>query len=139
MENVEEFDRARDLGYALFQGYFFEKPKILNKKLPSVAATTYGRLIVELQRKVVDFDACAWIVHSDAYMTYRLLQRVHTLHFYRGNLISGIKNSLVMLGEEELRRWTMLLMARQYNVTYSMECMGDADRTFSSAAKEGGR
>lgn len=121
VETVEEFDAARDMGYALFQGYFFEKPKILNKKFPSVAATTCGRMIVELQRKTVDFNACAWIVHSDAYMTYMLLQRVRTLHFYRGNLISGIKNSLVMLGEEELRRWTLLLMARQYNVTYTEE------------------
>lgn len=121
VETLEDFDAACEMGYTLFQGYFFEKPRMFSKRFPSVAASCYGRMLREIQRKDVDFDVCARIVHSDAYMTYTLMQKIHTLNYYHGNLISSIKHGLVMLGVEELRRWVFLLLARQGNITHSEE------------------
>ncbi|MGE4275686.1 MAG: EAL and HDOD domain-containing protein [Lawsonibacter sp.] len=126
VETLEEFNAAVDMGYTLFQGYFFEKPKILNKRLPSLASSLYGRLLNELQHKEVDFSACAKIIHSDASLTYMVLRKVQTLAYYRGNLISGIKHGLVIMGTEEFRRWVILLLARQNNVTNSEELIRKA-------------
>lgn len=126
VETLDEFNAAVDMGYTLFQGYFFEKPKVLNKRLPSLASSLYGRLLNELQRKEVDFSACAKIIHSDASMTYMILRKVQTLAYYRGNLVSGIKHGLIMMGTEEFRRWVILLMARQNNVTNSEELVRKA-------------
>ncbi len=126
VETQEEFNAAIEMGYTLFQGYFFEKPRILNKRLPSLASSLYGRLLNELQRKEVDFTACAKIIHSDASMTYMVLRKVQTLAYYRGNLVSGIKHGLIMMGSEEFRRWIILLLARQNNVTNSEELIRKA-------------
>ncbi|MEG0780667.1 MAG: EAL domain-containing protein, partial [Oscillospiraceae bacterium] len=119
IETREEFCRAIDMGYELFQGYFFERPSLLSKRLPSLAASSCGRILRELREDKINFDACAEIIHSDAVLTYRIMQKIQTLQYYRGNVITALKAALVMLGAKEFRRWTLLLLARENNVTRS--------------------
>jgi len=119
VETAQEFDAAVKLGFHLFQGYFLEKPTCLSKHIPSLAAATYGRLINTLLRPAVDFDECSRIVETDVTLTYLMLRRVRTAQYYRGNVISGIKQAMVMMGTEELRRWICLVLTRQSNVTHS--------------------
>lgn len=121
VETVEDFDAAADMGFTLFQGYFFEKPRIFNKRIPTLAKSSYGRILGELQKHDVDFDTCAHIIHSDASMTYMLMKKVQSLNYYRGNPIVGIKLALVMMGVGDLRRFILLLLARKNNVTQSDE------------------
>lgn len=117
IETEEEFVRSMHLGYQLFQGYYFEKPVILHRTLPSIAASSYGRILRELHQGEIDFDRCAHIIHSDVVLTYRIMQKIQTLQYYRGNIITAIKLALVMMGTQEFRRWTLLLLARENNVT----------------------
>lgn len=121
VETMEEFSAAVEMGYTLFQGYFFEKPRIFRKKIPSLAASSYGRILNELQKNDANFDTCSRIIYADAVMTYMLMQKMHSLTYYRGNVISGIKHALVMMGMAELRRWIILLLARENNITQSDE------------------
>lgn len=117
IETEEEFILSMHMGYQLFQGYYFEKPVILHRTLPSIAASSYGRILRELQQEEIDFDRCAHIIHSDVVLTYRIMQKIQTLQYYRGNIITAIKLALVMMGTREFRRWTLLLLARENNVT----------------------
>lgn len=117
IETEEEFVRSMHLEYQLFQGYYFEKPVILHRTLPSIAASSYGRILRELHQDEIDFDRCAHIIHSDVVLTYRIMQKIQTLQYYRGNIITAIKLALVMMGTQEFRRWTLLLLARENNVT----------------------
>lgn len=117
VENRLEFEHATGQGFQLFQGYFFEKPLMMGRKLPSLAATSYGRILKELQRSELDFNNCAHIIHADAVLAYRIMQKVRTLEYYRGNIITAIRQALVMMGSNELRRWLLLLLARENNVT----------------------
>lgn len=117
IETEEEFICSMHMGYQLFQGYYFEKPVILHRTLPSIAASSYGRILRELHKDEIDFDRCAHIIHSDVVLTYRIMQKIQTLQYYRGNIITAIKLALVMMGTQEFRRWTLLLLARENNVT----------------------
>ncbi|NCC66738.1 MAG: HDOD domain-containing protein [Clostridia bacterium] len=126
VETLEDFDAAVDMGFTLFQGYFFEKPRIFNKRIPTLAKSSYGRILGELQKPEVDFDTCAHIVHSDASMTYMLMKKVQSLNYYRGNPIVGIKLALVMMGVSDLRRFILLLLARKNNVSQSDEMVRQA-------------
>lgn len=126
VETLEDFEAAVNMGYTLFQGYFFEKPRIFNKKAPCLVKTSYGRMLNELQKDEVNFDTCARIVRSDVSMTYMIMQKVRSVNYYRGNPISGIKRALVMVGIGELRRYVILLLARRDNVTYSDELVRQA-------------
>lgn len=121
VETQAEFNRAADMGYSLFQGFFFEKPTLLKKRAPDMAASSYGRLLREAAMDDMDLGRCASIIHADATLTYQLLRKVSTLHYYRGNSIRAIKLALVTLGTDELRRWAALLLARGLNVACSDE------------------
>jgi EAL and modified HD-GYP domain-containing signal transduction protein len=127
VETEEEFVWACSLGYKLFQGYFFAKPVTLQKKRGSVIFTSYARLLTELNRpEGPNFDTCAKIIYSDATLTYGVLKKVQRLIYYRGNLITAISQALVMMGTDEVRRWVLLVMARDNNMTYSDELVRQA-------------
>lgn len=121
IETEEEFLAARDMGYVLFQGYYLGKPKCMSRQVPSLAACSHGQLLNELQKEELDYDACCRIIERDASLTYLLLRQVQTANYYRGNKISDIRTGIVMLGTDELRRWLMLALIRQNNVTHSDE------------------
>ena len=126
VETMEDFNAALDMGFSLFQGFFFEKPRIFNKRIPTLAGSSYGRILNELQKPDVDFETCAKIISSDASMTYMVMKKVQSLNYYRGNAIVGIKLALVMMGVGELRRYIVLMLARKNNVTHSDELVKQA-------------
>lgn len=119
VETEETFQYARELGFQFFEGYYLAKPKRMSKRVPSLAASSYGILMSELTKPEVDFDLCSQVIESDVVLTYMLLRQVQTANYYRGNEISDIKQAIVMLGEEELRRWIWLVLARQNSVTHT--------------------
>lgn len=121
IETEAEYRAAREMGYANFQGYYFSKPKCMSRQVPSLAAYSYGQLLNELQKEELDYDSCCRIVQRDASLTYLLLRQVQTASYYRGNRIADIRTGMVMLGTDELRRWIMLALVRQNNVTHSDE------------------
>jgi len=121
IETQEDFDTAKRMGFKLFQGYFFAKPKCLSKHIPSLSASSYGRLLNELLQPNVDYAACSEIIQSDVVLTYMFMRQIQTANYYRGNLISEIRHGMVMMGTEELRRWICLVMMRQNNVSHSDE------------------
>jgi EAL and modified HD-GYP domain-containing signal transduction protein len=127
VETEEEVNRAISLGFQRLQGYFFAKPTTLKAEHGSVVASSYMRLLAELNRPSgVDFSVCAKVIHADASLTYRLLRRVQKLAYYRGNMITAIQHALVMMGADELRRWTLLSLARDNNATKSEETVRQA-------------
>lgn len=126
LEVQDDFDMAIEYGYELFQGYFFEKPKVFNKRVPSLSGTSYGSILNELQKPTANFDTCAKIIYTDASMTYMIMKKVQSLYYYRGNPIVGIKLALVMMGVTELKRYIILMMARKNNITHSDELVRKA-------------
>ncbi len=65
-----------------------------------------------------------------------------TLQYYRGNNITSIKRALVLMGNEEIRRWIMLILLRDMSNTKSDELIRTAlIRAFmcEKLARESGR
>ena len=123
IETQADFDAARDLGFLLFQGYYFEKPRLMNKQIPKLVDSPYGRLLNELLRPSVDFDVCAQMIQSDAAMTYLLLKRAGLQDNFGGNVLPDIRRMLIQMGQGELRRYALLLLARENNATASDEAI----------------
>ncbi len=112
VETKEEVLEAMSLDCQLFQGYYYSKPVILTKKRMDISTVSYLKLCKELAEPTMNLDNIAWIINWDAHLTYKLLKRMKTLQYYRGNTINSIKHALVMMGNEEVRRWIMLILVR---------------------------
>lgn len=112
VETKEDVDEAASLGCQLYQGFYFCKPIMMKRSSMDISSASYVKLSKELSYPVINLDRIAWVINWDAHLTYKLLQRMKTLQYYRGNTITSIKRALVMMGDEEVRRWIMLILIR---------------------------
>lgn len=108
IERREEFERAHDMGFHRFQGFFYEKPQLISRSDVSPSVAAYIRLLSEISRRTVDFDAVETIFKSDLSLSTRLLRYLRT-HAQLVSEISSIKQAVVLLGEQPLRRWAAVL------------------------------
>ncbi len=142
VETKEDVLEALNLGCKLLQGYYFSKPVMLKKSSMEISSVSYMKLSKELTAPDINLDNIAWVINSDAHLTYKLLRRMSTLQYYRGNNITSIKRALVLMGNEEIRRWIMLILLRDMSNTKSDELIRTAlIRAFmcEKLARESGR
>ncbi|NLJ77829.1 MAG: HDOD domain-containing protein [Tissierellia bacterium] len=110
VETREDFEFALDLGFSLFQGYFFSEPEIVaSKKLQPIKAT-YLQLLNEVNKMDIDFDNISELISMDLALTYNLLKLVNSTAFGFKYGIRSVKHAVVALGEREIRKWTYLIV-----------------------------
>ncbi|ELI6447396.1 EAL and HDOD domain-containing protein [Photobacterium damselae] len=105
VETYEEFIAAKDAGFELFQGYFFSKPEMLQRKSLKPSALTAIRLLKEICVDEVNYDKVEEIIATDVSLSYKLLRHVNMMTSNRAKPIASFKQALVYLGEEKLRRF----------------------------------
>ncbi|MGF1761602.1 EAL domain-containing protein [Photobacterium sagamiensis] len=111
VESHEEFIAACDAGFDLFQGFFFSKPEMVQRKSLAPSALTTIRLYQEICLPEVDYDKVEGIIATDVSLSYKLLRHVNTMTSARTEAISSFKQALVYLGEEKLRRFISFVAA----------------------------
>ena len=111
VETDEDFAAAADMGYSLFQGYFFCRPNMMTaRKLPVLPDTRF-RVERALAASRLDLIEIEQLVKSEPALCYRLLRYLASPGFYLQTEIRSILQALALLGEEELRRWLLLISA----------------------------
>lgn len=126
VEDRKTYEEALRQGYRMFQGFFFQRPTNIRRETPDVNIATYMRLLRELNKPDVELQACAEMIRADAALTFRLLKKVRTLQYYRGNSVQVIERAVTYLGIDELYHWVVLLLARDYNTTCTDETVREA-------------
>lgn len=109
VETQEGYEWAKSIGFLMFQGYYFAKPKIFQGNSLLTSKVSYLRILKELSEPEPNYDLITNIVESDAIMTYRLLKLVNA-NFAINNKISSLKQALVTLGLGDLGKWISLAM-----------------------------
>lgn len=109
VETREEFSTAFDLGFELFQGYFFQKPEILQTNDLSANVAVYAQLIAAVNNTALDFNRLETLIKSDAALCYRLLRYLNSALFCLQSSVTSIRHALALLGEREIRKWISLV------------------------------
>lgn len=112
VETREEYEQAMAWGYTLFQGYYFEKPVVLTRHAMNIAPSSYLRLLQETGEADIDFDRIAEVVRVDVHLTCKLLKAANTVRYYYGLRVKSVKQALVLMGANEVRRWAMLVLMK---------------------------
>ena len=108
VEYHEDVQHARELGFSLFQGYFFARPEMMRAKDRSPARLTYLQLLRAVNRPAIDFAEVERLVQQDVALSMKLLRYLHSAHFV-GHDVGSIRQALLTLGERGLRRWAALV------------------------------
>ena len=110
VETASVFALCRRLGFSLFQGYYFSRPEIVQRRdlSPSMAA------IAQLMNKVLDprvtEKELEKIFRQDPGLSLKLLKIVNTASM-GGQGIESIAQAIRLVGRQVLHRWLALLLA----------------------------
>ncbi len=113
IEREEDFQKAKTMGFTLFQGFFFSKPSIIGgeNRTKTTSKTQYMRLIQELQREEPSFDHLAEVIGQDVNLAYRFIRVISGRT--KKNSVDSIKKALTYIGLKELERWIHVLMIQE--------------------------
>lgn len=113
LETPESFDEARDLGYSLFQGFFFSRPVIMSTKdIPSVKSNLLN-LLNKVYGVETDFREIEEIIKKDVSLAYKLIRFINSAAFGLSLEVHSIMHALNLLGVFELRKWISLVALSQ--------------------------
>lgn len=112
VEDVEQFNRCMTLGFGLFQGYYFAKPVVLNRKRIDMSKMT---LIKLLQQVLSDAETreLEETFKQNPNLTYNLLRLVNSVAMGLKEKVSSVHHAIVLIGRQQLKRWIQLLLFTQ--------------------------
>lgn len=110
VETAEVRDTCRELGFELFQGYFFSRPEVISGR--GISTDQIG--ILQLMNRLRDDDASDLEIEEefrrDPSLSYKLLRMVNAAAGgQRG--IESIMHAVRIVGREQLHRWLAMLFA----------------------------
>lgn len=115
VETYQEFEIAKEMGFSLFQGYFFSKPEVLTKKEISSNQMTKLNLINEAGRAHPDMEKIASLIRKDVSISFKLLKFINSAYFKRTTPVNTIRDAVTFLGEDELKRFIHVVAVSDLN------------------------
>lgn len=122
VETEDEFHKAVEMGFQLFQGFFFSKPKIIGKSnIKNYSKVQYYRILKELKEEEPSFNRIASIIVSDVNLSYRIMRAVSNKR--KKDSFNSVKLALQYMGLKELERWIHVLMLQAVSKDKPVELM----------------
>jgi EAL and modified HD-GYP domain-containing signal transduction protein len=109
VETEHELQEARQLGYTLFQGYFFCKPAMVSSRdIPSGRSACLS-LLEACSAAELDYDEIESLFSQEPALTFRLLRFLNSPMLPFRAEIHNVRHALSLLGEREFRRWVAIV------------------------------
>lgn len=110
VEDQGTLELCRELGFHLFQGFFFKKPQTLSARTISSLEESRLRLFEVIEHEEPDFPALAQAIEADVSLTYRLLTFLNSASFGFAKKVASIRQAVVLAGWKPIRAWLRLLL-----------------------------
>jgi c-di-GMP phosphodiesterase len=115
-EKVETHDMlaaCRELGFDMYQGFFFCRPRLICGKRPDANRLAVLQLITRLQDPDAGIEELEKLVTCDPALSYRLLKYINSAYCGIPVQVTSIRQALVLVGTDMVRSWaTLLLLSR---------------------------
>jgi c-di-GMP-related signal transduction protein len=105
VESAEVYDDLRSIGYHLFQGYYFCRPKMFKAGTLSGHRLAYAQLLMALNNENVTVTQVEDLIKHDASLSYRVLRCINSAAYGIRRQIQSIRQAVVLLGLDQVRKW----------------------------------
>jgi EAL and modified HD-GYP domain-containing signal transduction protein len=105
VETQEEFAAGVQMGYSLFQGYFFCRPEMMQHHDLPASKLPYLELLHAATASEFDVQRLALKIKHEPSLTFRLLRYLNSAAFGLRAEVHSVAHALSLLGERELRKW----------------------------------
>jgi EAL and modified HD-GYP domain-containing signal transduction protein len=110
VETWEIFQQTCQMGYTYFQGYFFRKPAVLSTKDIPGFKLHYLQILQEIHRPELNFGQLEETIKQEISLSYKLLRYINSVFFGLRRQVDSIKQALVLLGEQQIKKWFSLVL-----------------------------
>ena len=121
IDTQAEFDYAQQLGFDLFQGYFFSKPVIVSGREIQRLNASLVEIITELDREEPDYQVITAIIQRDVALVYKLLKLANSAALGTVQRIESIEQALVRMGLIEFKKWVYLMILMDAQASKNQE------------------
>ncbi|MBU1003923.1 MAG: HDOD domain-containing protein [Proteobacteria bacterium] len=110
VEDNDVFKLCKELGFTLFQGYFFAKPEIIPGKKISSNDIAKLQLLKELGAPDFDVDRLAKIIQQDPSISYRLFRYINSAGMGVSQKVASVTRAITLLGQRQLSQWLRVII-----------------------------
>lgn len=109
VETQEEFERLRALGFDLFQGYFFARPKTLTGIRLQENQTILLRLVAQLNDPESTIEELEKLISQDPGLSMKILRFINSAANGLRTPVESIRHAVIFIGLNRIRGWATLL------------------------------
>jgi len=109
VETQEEYRLCRDLGFEYFQGFYFAKPSVMEKRRIDESGAALLRLM-DLLMKDAELVMIERAFRESPGLTYKLLLLVNSVSLGLRGKIQNIRHAVAILGRQQIKRWVQLAL-----------------------------
>jgi EAL and modified HD-GYP domain-containing signal transduction protein len=123
VETQEEYRRACQEGFTLFQGYYFCRPMLMeNRKVPA-NRFSHIEILQLLRSDKFELTKLTALVKRDPSLTHRLLRLVNSPVCTVRQEVTSIHSALLVVGEDAFRRIAMLAITSELSSGQPVEIL----------------
>lgn len=109
VEDREQARRCKEMGFDIFQGYYFARPEVLSGKRTSPAKFALLRILT-LMMSDAESAEIEEVFKEQPELAYNLMRMVNAVGRGLTTKITSLKHGLTVVGRRPLVRWVQLLL-----------------------------
>jgi len=110
VETRAQHEHLMELGFDLFQGYYYAKPNIVSRDRIPENHLAVARLLAALNDSSASMEDIEGLVTEDVSLSYRLLRYINSAFFALPQKVDSIRRALIYFGIDMLRQWVSVLV-----------------------------
>jgi EAL and modified HD-GYP domain-containing signal transduction protein len=123
VETHEMYNLALELGFDYFQGFFFSKPEMVQSKALPPSEMALAELLYETSSVEINLQKITGVFERDVNLSYKLLRYSNSAAFAKRAEVNTIKQALIILGANEIKKLLSLLFAAQVSADKPVELL----------------
>jgi c-di-GMP-related signal transduction protein len=109
VETEKDFRQGIDLGFKLFQGYFFSRPIIRTGKRLAPSQIAGTQLIQAIYKDPCDYKEISEIISRDMSLAYRMLKLANSPFFGIRGEVTSILHAILLMGSDWMKRFVSIV------------------------------
>lgn len=110
LETAHQYEESIKLGFDLFQGEFFEKPRLMRGRDLAANRLQTLQLLARLQDPDVSIEEVTTLVKQDLTLSYKLLRMLNSAFFGIPKQVESISRAVVFFGLQRIKNWATVLL-----------------------------